>query len=71
MTSLFTSVLIILPLFSRLYDVLLLMFGWPCIVVWVLSQPESRREGEPKKKTGLKRDWESPPQLFLENYGKQ
>jgi len=23
-----------------------------------------------KNKTGLKRDWESPPQLFLENYGK-
>ena len=26
-----------------------------------MSQPESRREGEPKKKTGLKRDLESPP----------
>jgi len=26
-----------------------------------LSQPESRQEGEPKRKTGLKRDLESPP----------
>jgi len=37
--------------------------------MWHLSQPESGRRT--KKQTGLKRDWESPPQLFwktMENH---
>jgi len=35
-----------------------------------LSQPGSRREGEPKKKTGLKRDLGVATIVILENYGK-
>jgi len=36
-----------------------------------LSQPKSRREGEPKKKTGLKRDWSRHHSYFwktMENH---
>ena len=39
------------------------------VSMWHLSQPESGRRT--KKQTGLKRDWESPPQLFwktMENH---
>jgi len=36
-----------------------------------VSQPEPRQDDEPKKKTGLKKDLESPPKLFwktMENH---
>jgi len=35
-----------------------------------LSQPESRREGETKKKTGLKKRFGVATIVILENYGK-
>jgi len=40
------------------------------IMDWVLSQPGSRRDGEPKKKTGLKKKLGVATIVILENYGK-
>ena len=51
----------------------LLDYSWLWLTSWVsfvVVATGIATGGELKKKMSLKKDWESPPQLFLENYGK-